>query len=884
MTEWLSSRSRVAGFAGPSRPPEPEHDHPEDTEDPDDTEQPMTAPLSGTVVVDLSSGIAGAYATKLLADGGADVVKVEPPEGDPLRRWSASGAELPDGTDGALFSFLSSSKQSVVADPDRASDLDRVRSLLAGADAVVWSRGSRLAEASTLAPDAIAATAPLATVTTITPFGLDGPWVDRPATEFTVQALSGGIIGLGRGNPDRAPVFVGGQIGEWLTGVQAAIGTLASRARARLDGVGELVDVSMLETLAMCLTYEPVTYVDLVGRPFRTGRAIVTPGVETTRDGVVGLGVGTGQQWLDFCVMVEHPEWMEDRSLFANRVHLRPDIAAWMAERTTDEVLELAAAFRIPHAPLGNGASIPETDHFQARGSVVTSPRGDFAQPAPPYRFDPPLLRAPEPAPARGDHRDPLPRRDPGTDPGTDGGADPGTDASRDGASGGRASAAAEISETGETSETSETGETGGSRPYEGLRVLDMTAFWAGPVCTHGLALLGAEVLHLESTARPDGTRLLAGLRFSEPNWWERSGIFCGLNSDKLGVTLDLATDEGRDVLRQVIATCDVVVENNTPRVMEQLGFDVDAIRAIRPDIIVVRMPGFGLDGPWRDDPAFAFVIEDAAGLTWLTGFPDANPISPYCVGDSNAGTHALCGLLLALEHRRRTGEGVVVEASMVDAALNVAAEQVVEHSAYGALLGRDGNRGPTAAPQNLYLAADTDDGDGGGGRDTWVAVAVATDDQWRSLVDAIGRPGWATDPALDTAAGRRLHHDAVDEHLAAWCATRTADEIVETLWSAGVPVGQVVQPHEQADLEQLRFRGFFEEIDREASGPARYRTLPFRFSRGPERIHRSPAPLLGEHTDEVLAQLGLDAAARAGLAERGVTGRVPDADKSTRA
>jgi len=804
----------------------------------------MTAPLSGTTVVDLSTGIAGAYATKLLADGGATVIKVEPPEGDPLRRWSASGAELPDDADGALFTFLSSSKQSLVADPDRAEDLDRVRALLTGADVVMWSRGSRLAESSALAPAAILALAPQATVTTITPFGLEGPWADRAATEFTTQALSGGIVGLGRGNPDRAPVFVGGQIGEWLTGVQAAIGTLASRARARLDGVGELVDVSMLETQAMCLTYEPVTHFDMAGKPFRSGRAIVTPGVETTSDGLVGLGVGTGQQWLDFCVMVDHHEWMEDRSLFVNRGHLRPEIAAWMAEHTTAEILELTAAFRIPHAPLGNGATIPGTDHFAARRSMVTNPRGDFVEPAPPYRFDPPLLRPTEPAPALGQHHEPLP-----------------TTAPRSGAGSTAASG-------------------GASLPYAGIRVLDLTSFWAGPVCTHGLALLGAEVLHLESTARPDGTRMLSGLRFSEPDWWERSGIFCGLNSDKLGVTLDLATEEGRDVLRQVIATCDVVVENSTPRVMEQLGFDVEAIRAIRPDVIVVRMPGFGLDGPWRDDPAFAFVIEDAAGLTWMTGYPDANPISPYCVGDSNAGTHALCALLLALEHRRRTGEGVLVEASMVDAALSVAAEQVIEHSAYGALLGRDGNRGPVSAPQNLYLAADSDDD---GNRDTWVAVAVATDDQWQALVGALGRPEWATDPVLATATGRRARHDALDEHLAAWCATRRAEEIEQCLWAAGVPVGQVVQPHEQTALPQLEFRGFFEDVDRAVSGPARHRTLPFRFSRGPERMHRAPAPLLGEHTDELLDQLGIDAQTRAGLAERGVTGRVPDIARPSR-
>ena len=197
-------------------------------------------------------------------------------------------------------------------------------------------------------------------------------------------------------------------------------------------------------------------------------------------------------------------------------------------------------------------------------------------------------------------------------------------------------------------------------------------------------------------------------------------------------------------------------------------------------------MPGFGLDGPWRDNPAFAFVIEDAAGLTWLhRATPTRTPSSPYCVGDSNAGTHALCGLLLALEHRRRTGEGVVVEAAMVDAALNVAAEQIVEHSAYGALLERDGNRGPTAAPQNLYRTRPT--ATTARRRATaWVAIAVATDEQWLALRDALGRPDWAMDPALATAAGRRAQHDA--HRRGTWRRGATAGPATRSSAASGRP------------------------------------------------------------------------------------------------
>ncbi len=719
------------------------------------------------LVVDLSTGIAGAYCTKLLADGGARVVKTQPLE------------------DGALFAFLSANKE-VAADAP-----------LAEADAVVWT------PSAAMTVDEVRAAAPTATVTTITHFGLQGPWADRPATEFTLQAWSGGIIGLGRGAPDRPPVFVGGQVGEWLTGAYAAIGTLVSRARG--DG-GELVDVSMLETLALCLTYYPVTFFDMVGRPMRPGRQLVPPGVETASDGIVGVGVGTGQQWQDFCVMVDHPEWIGDRKLFADRGHLRPEIAEWMAGHTVAEVLDTAGAFRIPHAPIGNGATIPSTDHFQARGALVKHGAG-FLAPGPPYRL------------------------------------------TRLGASDRPASATR-------------------TQTLDGLRVVDLTAFWAGPLCTHVMAMLGADVMHIESTTRPDGTRLLSGLRWSEESWWEKSGIFAGLNTNKKSVTLDLATERGRELLQALIDSSDVVVENFTPRVIDQLGLDLT-----RSDLIVVRMPGFGLDGPWRDNPAFAFVIEDASGLTWMTGYPDENPISPYCVGDSNAGTHAVCGLLLALEHRRRTGEGMLVEASMVDAALNIAAEQVIEYSANGVLLERDGNRGPTAAPQNLYRTADEVD-------DPYVAIAIATDEQWLALRDALGRPFWAMDPDLTAADVRRLAHDPIDRHLTEWCAARTGDEIVAALWPAGVPVAKVMQPLDQPSLEQLQFRGFFEDVDRAVTGTARHAALPIRFSRGPERFHRTPAPLLGEHTDDVLRGLGVTDDELKELETAGVIGREPATGK----
>lgn len=795
-------------------------------------------PLVGYTVVDLSTGIAGAYCTKLLADGGADVVKVESPQGDPLRRWSSSGTAIPAASDGALFGYLAGSKHSVVADAEVGDDIEMVHKLLAAADAVVWSAGSKLAEHHSFRPAAIHTAYPYLTVTSITPFGLEGPWRDRAATEFTLQAWSGGIVGLGRGLPERAPVFVGGQVGEYLAGAYASAATLASRCSGLSSGAGQLIDLSMLETQILCLTYYPVSYFEMLGRPWRNARRLTVPGVAQAKDGLVDLGCGTAQQWFDLCAMVGHPEWIDEESALSiteqANVHAE-EIYAWVRSTPADEIHDLATAFRIPNAPVANGANVASLDHFRERGSFVRNPRDGFQQPGHPFRMRPAQLRQPQPAPRLGEHT-------------------------------------AHYRAAYVTPRPKPTGNVK-PLPFSGLRILDMTTFWAGPCCTHFMAMLGAEVIHVESARRPDGTRLIAGIPVSEDQWWEKSPIFAALNTNKKGLTLDLQSPRGCELLRRLIATCDVVVENFTPRVLDQIGLDFEAVQAIRPDVVMLRMPGFGLDGPWRDNPAFAYAIESASGLSWLTGYPDRPPFEPYSLGDPNAGVHALNGLLLALEHRRRTGQGVFVEAAMVDAALSISAEQVIEYSAYGALLDRAGNRGPTAAPQNLYRAADIDEF---GRPDTWVAVAVANDDQWRCLCDALGSPSWAVDPRLSTAAGRRAHEDLIDEQLAAYCRDRTVDTIVRTFWDAGVPVAKVLQPHRQTELDQLTFRDFFEELDHPVNGRARLSTVPMRLSGGSVPFHRHPAPLLGQHNHELLAELGVTEAEIAELEADGIIGSTP--------
>ena len=270
-------------------------------------------PLVGTRVVDLSSGLAGAYCTKLLADGGADVVKVEDPAGDPLRRASESGAVIPPGEDGAFFRFLSTSKDSVVASGDTDADVGLVQTLLDDAEVVVWSAGTSVADYPRFAPERLWRARPGVVVIALSPFGRDGPWRDRPTTDFTRQALCGGHVQ--RGTPDRPPLLCGGLPGEWAAGAYAAIGALAALRRARLHGVGDLVDVAALEALMFSQPLYPVTWVQVAGVPVRPVRSSQLPNLHPTADGYVALQTTTGQQWLDFCTMIGRDDWYEDERL-----------------------------------------------------------------------------------------------------------------------------------------------------------------------------------------------------------------------------------------------------------------------------------------------------------------------------------------------------------------------------------------------------------------------------------------------------------------------------------------------------------------------------------------------------------------------------------------
>ena len=719
-----------------------------------------------------------------------------------------------------------------------------VHDLLRAADAVVWSPGNPLCMREDLHARALRASMPGAVVVSISPFGLHGPWSERAATEFTLQCWSGGP--MLRGTEELLPLTVGGESGLWIAGMCAAIGALGGLRSTGATGRGQLVDVSVLECLAWSHATYPVTAFRMAGTVRRDKRFRVLPGIHPARDGLVGFMVVTGQQWLDFCSMLGRDDWLEDQTLFSaverwsRTDELLAAIQGWTAQRTTSEIIEFASDLRIPVAPVARPATITLLDHFVERESFVPNRRGGFLQPDVPYVL--------------GDTAEPRPF---GSAPEI--GAD----------------AEAVLRSLSSPRTVRPRRAAHATTPFERLRVVDLTTFWAGPVVGGYLGMMGADVIKVESTIRMDGSRYNTVKSLDDDDWWEWTPTVHGANTDKRGITVDLSDPRGRDAFLKLVAQSDVVIENFSPRVMPNLRLDYDDLCAANPAVIFLRMPAFGLTGPWCDRSGYAQTIEMSAGLAWTTGYIDGGPELPNGLCDPVAGGHATVALLLALEHRDRTGKGMCVEASMVSAALNVGAEAIVHCSTFGQEPSRLGNRSPFCAPQGIYPAGTRVNS----ARDAeeLVGISIADDDQWLRLCRVLGDLAWAGDPALSAFEGRQERHDEIDARLTEWCADRTADAIVEQLWSSDIPVAKLIRPHEQIGIAQLQARDFFDELEHPITGRLPYPRHPSTsIQDGRARTGRRRPPLLGEHNVDVFLEIGLTSSDIEALESEGVIGRRP--------
>ncbi|HVQ98778.1 MAG TPA: CoA transferase, partial [Mycobacterium sp.] len=732
-------------------------------------------------------------------------------------------------TAGTLFEFLAAGKKSVV----RGDEAEMV-SLFGAADLVLTD----LSDGWSIQDITARITNDAAVVVAITPFGMTGPYVDSDvrSNEFILQAMCGSI--WGRGWPGSEPLQAGGRIGEWLSGSFAAVIAAATVRHARRGGGGgAIIDFSIYESMVIAMGGLLAMATSVLGADSRVPpRSLELPSIVPTADGMVGFCTITAQQFQDFLVMIERADLLDDTDLAsaAGRTRRRDEFLAmvqeWTETKTTDEIIDLAVAFRIPVAPIATPATVLNIDHYAQRGVFVESEHG-VLQPRVPYRSDALAIRRPAAAPELGADSRQVQWGPPN----------------------------ARSTQHRQQSDT---------LPLSGVRVADFTAFWAGPLATSVLAGLGADVVKIEGVRRPDGMRFSGGRSPRWDQWWEWGPTYLCSNTNKRGVSIELSVPPGRERALQLITRSDLVIENFSPRVMANFDLGWDVVKAANPRAIMLRMPAFGLDGPWRDRVGFAQTMEQATGMAWMTGFADGPPLLPRGVCDPIAGLHAAFAAVAALEVRDRTGQGMQVEAPMVESALNVAAEMVLEFSQNGIELRREGNRGPAASPQGVYRCLGDDD---------WVALAVLDDPMWRRLAELIGQPGLLDDPTLLAESGRRRRADEIDKLIGDWTVQRTVDDAVKALRNCGVAAARVTTQAALLDDEQLLARGFWESIEHPVAGQFRCMGLPFTFVGRPRHWVRTPAPLYGQHTHEVLTEvLGISGDDLTALRQAGATSTRP--------
>jgi crotonobetainyl-CoA:carnitine CoA-transferase CaiB-like acyl-CoA transferase len=392
--------------------------------------------------------------------------------------------------------------------------------------------------------------------------------------------------------------------------------------------------------------------------------------------------------------------------------------------------------------------------------------------------------------------------------------------------------------------------------PLAGIRVVDLTRILAGPYCTMALADAGADVIKIEEPTRGDDTR-----GWGPPFVEGESTYFLSVNRGKRSLTLDLKHDEGRRILRRLLDDADVLAENFRPGTLDRLGFSYEAVRARNPRLVYASVSGYGPDGPWGGKPGYDAVAQGEGGIMSITGFPDGPPTRVGAsVADVLAGMTAFQGILLALVRRQRTGEGAQVDASLLESVLAPLSYHASAYLLAGEVPARLGNRHPSLAPYETFEAADGH-----------VIVGVGNDALWRAFCAAAGLADLAADPRYATNADRVRNYPALRGRIAPVLRARRVEEWLALLEGAGVPCGRVRTVAEALESEQVRARGLLLEVAHPRIGAGRYLGSPIHLS-GAGRGSRRPPPLLGEHTQEVLAErLGLSPAEVEELRRQGV-------------
>jgi crotonobetainyl-CoA:carnitine CoA-transferase CaiB-like acyl-CoA transferase len=781
--------------------------------------------LQGTRIIELAEGVGGEYCARLLADFGADVIKIERPGTGSPTRAMAPILNTPDALEASgLFAYLNTNKKSLTLDLASPTDMSSLHALIATADVVIDDHDSDWLGQIGLSRDDAKRNYPALVLCSITGFGYDAAPELNAVNSLNVMHASGwGYHTPSPPDRNRPPLKGPGRfLADYDAGIEAAFCVLASLYHRNRTGEGEFIDIS---TQAVLVSRGDT----VVGRMLagelepRVDRAAFDhrgpPASFRCANGFVYIFITSRAHWAGVRTLMGDPPWLAEFApnwlenvtdeLIAT---FRTGFAAWVAAKDRETVCTQAQQLGVPLVPVNDAADLKRSEQFNFRGFFQRLQHpvlGEADYPTVPYLLSATPARLTSPAPRLGQ--------------------DNGLIAAR---------AAPERPAQPRAQLVPVSAPRGG--PLQGLRVLEITKVWAGPYAGKMLAMLGAEVIKIESHRNMDEMRVFFG---TDP---DRAPHYLCLNPEILSVQLNLKSGEGVHYLRELIARSDIVINNIKPGAMERAGLGYEALREIKPDIISVSLKMNGNAGPLAYQTGYAPCFAALGGMSYLVGFEGEPPRAMnISYGDSTAGAFAALGTLFALMNREQCGEGQFVDVSAVESMASLVGDALFEYSLTGRIPGPDGNRHADMAPHGCYPCQ--------GGE--WISIAIATDAQWRDLCRVLKADDLLKDTRFGTMAARQANLAVLDAELSARTGPHYAAMLAAQLRQVGVPCYKSQNALDLISDDQLWRRGLFTTVTGADGALRPIVGAGWNLSRNPASVARG-APNLGEHNQLVLGGL----------------------------
>ena len=817
----------------------------------------MPGPLQNIRVLDLTEEIVGPYATKLLADYGADVVKIEKPAGDSARQLGPfkGGDRHPDKS--GTFFYFNTNKRSVVLDLKTPSGLDGFWHLVDWADIIVEGFEPGAMESLGLSWEAIKARRGDISLVSVSNFGANSPYRHYRGSELVLYGFAGEMHSTGR--LEREPVKMYGTSALVQSGSVLSTAILGALFATQAKGVGQHVDFSVADSHLVGVDRRHATVIghQYSGRktlrpPMEEPRVGILSGLYRCKDGWISI-MGGGQRFKNIREFFGYPAWLDDKRWDDPLIQMDPaaiqefnsHLTPWLNAHTKREVWEAGRRARFICGPLFTVDEVYSDTNFQQRGlwqSAETPALGQFRFPGRPFVMNKTPWEYRRPAPQLGEHTDEV------------------------------------LQAAGKREPLRPVRPSGSGQPLDGIRVLDLSGVWAGTFATLLLADLGAEVIkqenqfilqpntrilpfvHLTKEMTSAGPSWVTGLPNNDPGErpWNYHPMFVSLYRNKKSFTLDIRQPEGLEILGRLVAEADVVLENSAVGTMEKLGVSYEWLKGIKENIIYLRAPGFGLTGEYKDARAFGSNLEEVLGHQLLRGYRGSEPAenSTIFAADYIAGSQIAFALMAAVWHRNQFGEGQFIEMSQAENATAMFAQAYMDFALNGELDEARGNRSIYAADGEVPCGAYPCKSPGSAeeGLDRWITINVMSDADWLRLRGVMGEPTWAISDDFLSTAGRLAKEDYIDEQLGHWTRGFEDYDLFHRLQAAGVAAAPILEASRVLSDPHVMARALFQEQTLEDDiGTYQYPAPIYQISGG--GIRSAPVAM-GQDNDYVYREL----------------------------